>query len=216
MLRVCHPPCGQEANCIWDGSISLIKLLGGLPGFLKQSCLIIIHLLFEGSHAASELNQVTSRTRGTCARAKSLQSCPLRPHGLQPASLLCPWGFSRQKYWSGLPCPPPGHLPYPGIEPMSPAASELQVDSLPLSHQGSPDKLTVLINSSGESLSSSYKNQGFLSTYYVIGSLPDSHKCYFNITISATLLLLFQYCYTDEETKSQKLNNLLQVTNSSC
>ena len=30
-------------------------------------------------------------------------------------------GFSRQEYWSGLPCPPPGDLPYPGIEPMSPA-----------------------------------------------------------------------------------------------
>ena len=25
-------------------------------------------------------------------------------------------GFSRQEYWSGLPCPPPGHLPDPGIE----------------------------------------------------------------------------------------------------
>ena len=33
-------------------------------------------------------------------------------------------GFSRQEYWSGLPFPPPGALPDPGIEPtsfMSPA-----------------------------------------------------------------------------------------------
>ena len=33
-------------------------------------------------------------------------------------------GFSRQEYWSGLPCPPPGDLPNPGTEPtslMSPA-----------------------------------------------------------------------------------------------
>ena len=45
-------------------------------------------------------------------------------------------GFSRQEYWSGLPCPPPGDLPNPGIEPKSPA---LQVGSLPLSHQGSPE-----------------------------------------------------------------------------
>ena len=29
--------------------------------------------------------------------------------------------FSRQKYWSGLPFPPPGDLPDLGIEPMSPA-----------------------------------------------------------------------------------------------
>ena len=28
-------------------------------------------------------------------------------------------GFSRQEYWSGLPCPPPGDLPDPGIKPMS-------------------------------------------------------------------------------------------------
>ena len=26
-------------------------------------------------------------------------------------------GFSRQGYWSGLPCPPPGDLPHPGMEP---------------------------------------------------------------------------------------------------
>ena len=30
-------------------------------------------------------------------------------------------GFSRQEYWSGLPCPSPGDLPNPGIEPGSPA-----------------------------------------------------------------------------------------------
>jgi len=28
-------------------------------------------------------------------------------------------GFSRQEYWSGLPFPPPGDLPNPGIEPES-------------------------------------------------------------------------------------------------
>ena len=39
-----------------------------------------------------------------------------------------PMGFSRQEYWSGLPCPPPGDLPKPGTEPGSPT---LQADSLP-------------------------------------------------------------------------------------
>ena len=28
-------------------------------------------------------------------------------------------GYSRQECWSGLPCPPPGALPDPGIKPMS-------------------------------------------------------------------------------------------------
>ena len=45
-------------------------------------------------------------------------------------------GFSRQQYWRGLPCPSPGDLPNAGIEPVSPEASALQVDSLLLSHQG--------------------------------------------------------------------------------
>ena len=27
--------------------------------------------------------------------------------------------FSRQEHWSGMPCPPPGDLPDPGIEPTS-------------------------------------------------------------------------------------------------
>jgi len=46
--------------------------------------------------------------------------------------------FSRQEYWSGKLFPSPGNLPNPGIEPRSPA---LQVDSLHLSHQGSPRNL---------------------------------------------------------------------------
>ena len=37
----------------------------------------------------------------------------------QPAPLSV--GFSRQEYWSGLPLPPPGGLPDPGIKPTSPA-----------------------------------------------------------------------------------------------
>ena len=39
---------------------------------------------------------------------------------------LCPWGFSRQEYWSGQPFPSPGDLPNPWIALRSPA---LQVDS---------------------------------------------------------------------------------------
>ena len=36
-------------------------------------------------------------------------------------------GFSRQEYWSELPCPSPGDLPDPGTEPGSPA---LEADAL--------------------------------------------------------------------------------------
>ena len=47
----------------------------------------------------------------------SVMSDSLWPCGLWTARLLCPWGFSRQEYWSGLPCPAPGDLPDPGMEP---------------------------------------------------------------------------------------------------
>ena len=67
--------------------------------------------------------------------AQSLQLClTLWPHWCSPP------GFSVQRifleeYWSSWPCRPPGDLPNPQMEPVSPA---LQVDPLPLSHQGSP------------------------------------------------------------------------------
>ena len=47
-------------------------------------------------------------------------------------------GFSRQEYWSELPCPPPGDLPNSEIKPGSRGAPALQAESLLLSHQGSP------------------------------------------------------------------------------
>jgi len=49
-------------------------------------------------------------------------------------------GFSRQEYCSGLPFPPPEDLPNLGVKPGYPA---LQVDSLPLSHWGSPECFDV-------------------------------------------------------------------------
>ena len=66
-----------------------------------------------------------------CAQNILFQCCALSrsvvSHSLQPTRLLCPWGFSGQEYWSGLPCPFPGDLPDPGIKPTSPS---LQADSL--------------------------------------------------------------------------------------
>ena len=46
-------------------------------------------------------------------------------------------GFSRQEYWSGLPCPSPGDLPYPGIEPEFPA---LEADTLTSEPPGKPGR----------------------------------------------------------------------------
>ena len=49
-------------------------------------------------------------------------------------------GFSRQEHWSGLPCPPPGNLPNPGIEPSSHALLHWQVGSLSLAPPRKPMK----------------------------------------------------------------------------
>ena len=49
-------------------------------------------------------------------------------------------GFSKQEYWSGLPCPSPGDLPNPGIEPRSPT---LLADSLLAEPQGKPKNIGV-------------------------------------------------------------------------
>ena len=75
-----------------------------------------------------------------CVLSCSVLSSSLQLYGLQPIRLLCPWGFSRQDYWSGLPCLPPGDLPKPGIEPRCPA---LQADSLPTETPGKPKNTGV-------------------------------------------------------------------------
>ena len=67
--------------------------------------------------------------------AKSLSHVRLFVTSWTVARLLCPWGFSRQECWSGLPCLPPGDLPNPGIEHRSPTS---QVDSLPSEPPGKP------------------------------------------------------------------------------
>ena len=41
-------------------------------------------------------------------KVKVTQSCLCHPMDCSLPGLLCPWGFSRQEYWSGLSCPPDG------------------------------------------------------------------------------------------------------------
>ena len=66
---------------------------------------------------------------GVCVPAESLQLCSTlcSPMDCSPqgSSVHILWGFSRQEYWSGLPCPPPGDLPNPGTEPTSLMSSAL-------------------------------------------------------------------------------------------
>ena len=83
--------------------------------------------------------------RSPCRICCAVLSCPVLSD-----SLWAPWtvvhqaplsvGFSRQGYWSGLPCPPPGDLPNRGIEPRSPT---LQADSLLSGPPGKPHPCVI-------------------------------------------------------------------------
>ena len=54
--------------------------------------------------------------------------------------------FSRQKYWSGLPCPSPGDLPHPGTEPKSPVSPALAGRFFTTQPPGKPKVCTGLAN----------------------------------------------------------------------
>ena len=112
------------------------------------------------------LNKKLIDTKDVCLCTKSfshvqLSVIPWTVAHQAPLSM----GFSRQEYWSGLPCPLPGYLHDPGIEPtfpispalagrsfttsatweapiqrtgIKPGSSALQLDLSHLSYQGSP------------------------------------------------------------------------------
>ena len=66
-------------------------------------------------------------------RAKSLQSCPTL------CLFLCPRDSAGKNAAVGCQFPPPGDLPDPGTEPVSPVSPVLQADSLPTEPPGKPD-----------------------------------------------------------------------------
>ena len=82
----------------------------------------------------------------TCMRAKLLQLCLTLCDPMDcslPGSSV--HGLSRQAYCSGLPCPSPGHISDPGIEPKSLMSASLAGSSLPLALPGKPIYLYIEI-----------------------------------------------------------------------
>ena len=77
---------------------------------------------------------------------QSLWSCPTLYKSMNCRTVDCQaplsTGSSRQEYWSGLPCPPPGDLPNPRIKPPFLVSPALQAGSLLLSHWGSPARVS--------------------------------------------------------------------------
>ena len=79
-------------------------------------------------------------------RANPLQSCPTL---CDPWTVACQaslsMGFSRQEYWSGLPCPPLGDLPDPGIKLTVLCLLHWQAGSLPLVPPWKPKYILICI-----------------------------------------------------------------------
>ena len=112
----------------------------------KESALDLIGLLFLANTKQSSLSYIGGEA---LVQIDLLMSCLLSCFSCVwlfvilwtvARQALLPMGFSRQKYWSGLPFPPPKDLPDPGIEL---ATTALQEDSLLLSHQRSPKLLYI-------------------------------------------------------------------------
>ena len=84
-----------------------------------------------------------------CVPVTSVMSDSVRPHGLQPARLLWPWGFSKQEYWSGLPYPPPRDLPVLKINMLlSHEKTRRNLHCLVLSERSQSEKGHILCDSS--------------------------------------------------------------------
>ena len=78
----------------------------------------------------------------------SVMSDSVRPYGTIACRAPPFMIFSRQEYWSGLPCPSPGDLPDPGMEPTTLNISYWQAGSLQLVLPGKPPSLIRLSQSS--------------------------------------------------------------------
>ena len=97
--------CSTQCNPIFNirsldsktSSLTSCAFLNSLNHFLKWS--------HKCSSVSKETEPSLNSKQGMLVPRCLAISDSLWPYWLQPARLLCPWGFSRQEYWSGLPCP---------------------------------------------------------------------------------------------------------------
>ena len=130
-------------TCLIYLSIHPSILLSILPSIHQSIHLSVCTSLLSGTMLPSSLILYfpcfSLRIRPHPPQPLYVLSCLVMSNSVTPRTAACQallsMGFSRQEWWSGLPCPPPGDLPNPGIEPRSPA---LQVDSLPIELPGKP------------------------------------------------------------------------------
>ena len=106
---------GGELTPLEMGSAANQDIFPGLKILTSTSCLDLMFLSGQPGELLKLHNYVTVVVQ-SLSHVRLFET-PWTVDCLAPLSL----GFSRQEYWSGLPCPPPGNLPDPGIESESPA-----------------------------------------------------------------------------------------------
>ena len=102
-MRLRHQPS-------WIASVAADPLVGFQFSSVAQSCPTL----------CDPMNWLGLGVSCCCLVPKSCLNSFVTPWIVVCQSFLST-GFSRQEYWSGLPFPPPGHLPNPEIKPAPPA-----------------------------------------------------------------------------------------------
>ena len=104
----------------WSLRKAFLSLLAILWNFAFRCLYLSISPLLFGS--LSRIGNLVLRSPKDLCTLLCLQSqscttlCAPKDYS-PPGTSLCPWGFSRQDYWSGLSYPPPGDRLNPGIYP---------------------------------------------------------------------------------------------------
>ena len=127
--------CSPQANRIMPRRPKCLEYSGGHHILTAWLSALRVHpwapaWIEWGSRCINLLAWVPAQSLQSCLTLCDPMDCSL------PSSSV--HGFFRQEYWSGLPFPPPEHLPDPGIKPVSPASPALQADSLPTEPPGKP------------------------------------------------------------------------------
>ena len=108
-MSVCVCMLTQLCPTLWN-PVDCSPLKSSVRGISQARILDSVAISFSSNHEYMSL----------CMPAKFLQSCPTL---FNPKDCSTPGssvhGILQARYWSGLPCPPPGDLPDPEIEPRS-------------------------------------------------------------------------------------------------
>ena len=138
-----------------------------------------------------------------CMHAKSLQSCPTLCNFMDCIARQTPltMGFSWQGYWSGLPCPPPGDLPDPGIESASLMSLALAGRSFTTSATWEAPTFNILEHKQTCLLLWSKILLTFKAVHYrnILGKVTfpwsdKGHQCLYSYEIPKLRIVSEQYC----------------------